>query len=567
MGLPLPPQTKIHWNAVVFLLLPILALPALAFSQDMAGNNQGKAPAIRIRTQLVLIPAEVTDTKGNRVQDMKKEDFAVFENGKRQEIALFEHITTKAEVTKPVDVPADVFTNTTQRGPNRITIFMVDLLNSKIEEQKEARKQILGFLSRSLDEQEPVCLMAIDARGVWLIHGFTTDPKILMDALNEVKQQPSDGDRPPKNPEEQLYKTLDGWHSKNGERVKAGLEARLNMLRMAVGFEDMDEGERIHRTLLSLLEIGNAFIGLPGRKSLIWATAGFPFAANNAAAFEGDWKGHSSNGQDLLPLYAQTWHTLEEANIAVYPLDVSELGNPAYASAGMGEPLPQHVMVDMHVSNMENFADMTGGRFCDRGMEARKCFEEAAADSADYYLLGIYDKSGTEKAGWRRLGVSTERGGVKIRARSGYYVSAAAQEPPTEKKLMEMALFSPFDYTGLALNIRLTGSAPGKTAEKSMVHFEYTIPGGAVLVSKEDENHLKLEFGAVARDASGKMAGSFTKVVEGKLSDAQIRQISEKGIAFQGEMELGPGEYGLSFAVVDQVNGNTGSVLAPYTVE
>ena len=271
-------------NPLFYLLL--LASPTLTFPQAVSDGNQGNAPKIKVQTRLVLIPADVTDTKGNRVRDMTKEDFAIFENGKRQEIALFQHITTNADVTKPVEAPAGVFTNTTQRGPNRITIFVVDLLNSRIEEQKEARKQILEFLSKSLDEQEPVCLMSIDARGVWVIHGFTTDPKILVDALNELKQQPGDVERPPKNPEEQLYKTLEGWHSKNGERVKAALEARLNMLRVAVGFEYLNANERIRLTLLSLLEIGNAFVGLPGRKSLIWATAGFPFAVNDAAAFE-----------------------------------------------------------------------------------------------------------------------------------------------------------------------------------------------------------------------------------------------------------------------------------------
>jgi VWFA-related protein len=542
-------------------------MPALTFPQSPGSESQGKVPAIKVHTQLVLIPAEVTDSKGNRVTDMKKEDFAVFENGKREEIALFDHITTKAEMIKPVEAPPGAFTNTMQRGPNRITIFVVDLLNSKTEEQKEARKQILEFLSKSLNEQEPVCLMSIDAKGVWLIHGFSTDPKILMDSLRELKQQPSDPDKPPKNPEEELYKTMAGWHSKDGQRVKAALEARLSMLRTAVGFEDLSMNERIRMTLLSLLEIGNAFVGLPGRKSLIWAGAGFPFAANNAAAFAKDWKVGNADGQDLLPLYAQTWRTLEEANIAVYPLDVSELGNPAYAGPGMGEALPEHVMVDTHLGNMENFADMTGGRLCDRSMEAKKCFEQAAADSADYYLLGIYDKSGTEKPGWRKLSVSTERAGLKIRARSGYYVSAGAQAAPTEKKLMEMALFSPFEYTGLSLNVQLTGAAPGKKPETKIVRFEYTIPGGAVLVSQDDGNHLKLEFGAVARDASGKMAASFTKVLEGKLSEAQSRQINEKGISFKGEMELGPGEYALSFAALDQVNDNTGSVLAPYKVE
>ena len=515
----------------------------------------------------MLIPTEVTDSKGNRVTNMEKKDFAVFEDGKRQEIAFFEHITTHAEVTKPVEVPAGVFTNTVEGGGNRITIFAIDLLNSTIEEQRTARKEIFEFLSKSLDQQEPVCLIAIDAKGAWLIHGFTTDPKILMDALNVVKQRPSDLDRPQKNPEEQMYKTVEGWHSKNAQRAQAGVESRLRMLQESVGFEDMAANDRVRLTLQSLLDISNAFVGIPGRKSLIWATAGFPFAVDNAAAFEKSAALRGSNGPDLLPLYEQAWRALDQANIAVYPLDISGLVDPGYANPGMGEPLPQHVMIDGHVGNMENFADVTGGKFCDRSMNAKKCFELAASDSSDYYLLGIYDKSGAEKPGWRKLSVRTARTDLKIRARSGYYLSATKKEARTEKQLMEMALFSPFDYTGLSFSVRLTGTATGSKPETKKIRFEYAIPPSAVRLSQDNGNQLKIEFGAAARDASGKMVGGFTKVVDGKLGASQAQQVNEKGIVFKGEMELAPGEYALSFAVMDQVNENTGSVSAPYKVE
>src|SRR3974377_918382 len=88
----------------------------------------------------------------------------------------------------------------------------------------------------------------------------------------------------------------------------------------------------------------------------------------------------------LIPLYQEAWRKLEEANIAVYPLDVSELVNPGYVSAGIGMLQPQHVMVGTHRGNLENFAEMTGGKFCDRSMDAKKCFAEAASDSSDYYL-------------------------------------------------------------------------------------------------------------------------------------------------------------------------------------
>jgi len=558
------------WAVRIWAVLPFflfLILPARSLSQNKADGGATHVPAIKVRTELVLIPAEATDAKGNRVTDLKKEDFAVFENGNRQEIALFDHIRTKAEVMRPAAVPRGIFTNMVEQSQSRITIFVLDLLNSKIEDQKEARKQLLDFLSKSLNGREPLCLLAVDANGVWLIHGFTSDPKALADAVNALRQEPTEMDRPPKNPEEELYKTFAGWHTKNPRRAQAALEARIKMLQTAIGFQDASADERIRLTLLSLLEIGNAFIGIPGRKSLIWATAGFPFEVNDAAAFSKEGSRKGADAQGLLPLYEQTWRVLEEANIAVYPLDVSELVNPAYVSAGMGEPLPQHLSLDTHVANLENFADVTGGKFCDRSVDAKKCFEEAAADSSDYYLLGIYDRSGTEKPGWRKLSVRTAREGVKIRARSGYYLNAAAHDRPTDTKLMETALFSPFDYTGLPLSVRFTGTSTVSPQEKKIVAFEYAIPSGAVRLDEQTGNQLELEFGAVARDSEGKMQGSFTKVVQGKMSEAQVRQVKEKGILFTGQMELGPGEYALSFAVIDRVNENTGSVTAPLKVD
>ncbi len=555
-------------TSVVIPCLLFLIVPVRSFPQGKPRDAVTQAPVIKVKTDLVLIPAEVTDAKGNRVTDLKKEDFAVFENDKRQKIALFEHVITKAEVTKAVELPPGEFTNAVQQSTGRITIFVMDLLNSKIEEQKEAKKQILDFLAKSLGDQEPVCLVAVNSQGAWLIHGFTTDPKVLIEALNKVKQEMSDADRPARNPEEEIYRNVQGWNMRNNPGADAAIEeSRLRMLQMAENFQDMAAGERIRLTLLSLLEIADAFVGIPGRKSMIWATAAFPLLVNDSTAFERGGALQSLGDQGMIPLYQKTWQALEEANIAVYPLDVSELVNPGYVSAGIGALRPQHVMIGTHRGNLENFADMTGGKFCDRSMDAKKCFQQAASDSSDYYLLGIYDKSGTEKPGWRKLSVRTPRPGLQIRARSGYFVKASAHDTPTDEKLMEMALFSPFEYTGLPLDLKFDGTTQGGKPGTKNVRFRYAIPAGAIRVDPGDENHLKLEFAAAARDSSGKMMGSFTKVVEGKLSDSQKKQVQEKGILFTGSMELPPGEYAMSFAVMDRVNENTGSVSAPLKVE
>lgn len=542
------------------IVLSFATLAAPGFSQSKPDGTLAQAPAIKVRTEFVLIPAEVTDSKGNHITDMKKEDFVVLENGKRQEIALFEHVTTKPEVVKQEALPEGVFTNTVSQGPNRITIFVLDLLNSKMEEQKEARKQLIEFLSSSLDVREPVCLVAVDAKGVWLLHGFTTDTKLLVDAINRVKQQPTEMDRPASDPEDQLFRTFQGGHGKSVTANAATEEARVHMLQMAIGFQNATDSERIHLTLLYLQEIANAFVGIPGRKSMIWATAGFPLDIGDADKFA------SLGDKGLMSLYEQTWRTLEAANIAVYPLDVSELVNPSYVAAGIRQPRPGHVTLDTHVVNLENFADVTGGKFCARNMDAKQCFDEAAKDSSDYYLLGIYDKSGAEKPGWRKLSVRTARSGMQIRARSGYYLGGQ-HEPENDTELMERALFSPFDYTGLPVSVKVNGIVDsGKTGSKK-VSFAYSIPPGAIRIDEEHGNQLKLEFAAAARDSTGKMVGSFSKVVEGKMNKAQAKQVTEKGILFTGAMELAPGDYSLSFAMMDKVNENTGSVSAPVTVQ
>jgi hypothetical protein len=52
--------------------------------------------------------------------------------------------------------------------------------------------------------------------------------------------------------------------------------------------QQLNEGIRTRLTLDALRQVGEAFTGIPGRKSLIWATGGFPFDVNDLERFEID---------------------------------------------------------------------------------------------------------------------------------------------------------------------------------------------------------------------------------------------------------------------------------------
>lgn len=547
--------------SAVLLLLAFLTVSApQSPAQNKPEEPKPQAPAIKVRTGLVLIPAVVTDAKGNRVTDLKKEDFVVLEDEQRQEIRLFERVETKAEVAKPAATAAGVFTNTTE-GPNiRLSIFVLDLLNSSFNEQRTAKEELVNSLSKALDAQEPLCLIAIDSSGVKLIHDFTTEPSVLVEALKRVKGGSLDKDKPEQPPDDDSHLMVQGTASKSVLRNIAIAQSRLESMKLTSALDSLEGQDRVAMTLEALRVIGEAFTGVPGRKSMVWATGGFPFEIDDAATFKLENPG-------LLPAYEAAWRALNKADIAVYPLDVSDLVNPAHVGAGIGRPLPQHVHLDMHIANMENFAEVTGGKFCDRSWDARKCFDQAAKDSSDYYLLGIYDRSGTGKPGWRKLSVRSMRTGMQVRARSGYYMGGTAPEKPDEKVEIEKALVAPFAYPALPMTVKITGTAASSNKGTKTVAFVYAVPGAGIIVEAENGNQLRLEFAALARDDAGKVLGSFSKVISGKLSEAQAVQVREKGVLFTGTMELAPGDYSLSFVVKDEVNDKLGSVTAPLKVD
>ena len=531
----------------------------ITYGQVRPDTHSATQSPIKVKTTLVMIPTVVTEKSGKRVEDLREEDFEVLRDGQVQKIGFFKHVLTKAELMKAAATPPDAATNAVEGVNDRLTIFVVDFLNSSLNEQKTAYVQLLDFLTKAVDVREPLCLLAIDANGVELIHDFTTDPAVLVKALKNLKETSSDKDKPQRNPDEELFRLTQGWHSKSPTRNAAALQARIKALDLYAKQADISKQERVAITLEALREIGEAFAGIPGRKSMVWATGGFPFEIDRVSQFGYDDK-------RLMPAYEAAWRALNHANIAVYPLDEGELVNPAYVNAGIGKPTPEHVALDMHIANMQRFAEVTGGKFCDRGEDAASCFREAANDSSDYYLIGIYENSEDSEPGWRKLQVKVHRAEYQIRSRTGYYVAGPQNDDEKAREDMEVALSSPVNYTAIPIGVRWSVSKVAAEDAKKRIDFMYVLAPGVTTLDDADKNHISLEFAALARDGKGRPMGTFSKVVEGHLAEEMAAKIRTEGLKFPGSMELPPGEYTIIFVTRDNLSRLVGSVSSEITV-
>src|SRR5215469_1308919 len=127
-------------SAIVF-----LAAAYAGFGQ--AQPEKEKKPGIAVRSEVVLVPAVVTDHSGAHVSNLTQADFTILENGQQQKIAFFHHI--RANITPGEAATSQhpgEFTNRAQTNSDRSAILVFDLLNSSITEQSNARDELMKFL-------------------------------------------------------------------------------------------------------------------------------------------------------------------------------------------------------------------------------------------------------------------------------------------------------------------------------------------------------------------------------------------------------------------------------------
>lgn len=563
-------------------------LPALFFAIILLSDAQQSpltTPTFTSRTNLVLIPT-IVDDGDKHVSGLSKDNFEIFEDGKRKDVVSFEPVTTTSNIVGRVRTQPGVYSNaiTADSAPKRLTIFALDTVNTPFLDQQYAREELIKFLARRMDSKEPCALVSIQSDGIRVIHEATSDPAVLVAALEKVSSRIPNFNPSGSNVAPMASEALPGEES-SLENFLSGTDLR---------FARFAQATMIRVTLDAFQHVAAAFAGVPGRKSLVWATASFPFGLDpstgallaptvfsEGAAVQGnamDATGGlpklpdsttihaSSDLRVLIPEYERTIQALNDANISLYPVDARGLVTffaDASTSRISGIHSLNSALFESSRETMEGFATMTGGRAFYNRNDLDRAFGRAADDSNSYYMLGYHlDKNA--KPGWHKLQVKLNNTRGHIRARNGFFVTAENHRSDIQKLDISLALSSPLDATGLPLYVRWLGTSA--TPKKRKVSFELDLPPNANLVDESDNNHLSLEMVAAAFTANGDNADRFAEHIEGNLKPVQIANINRDGINYNNNIQVPPGEYRVRFVVRDNLSGRVGSVSVPLTV-
>lgn len=561
---------------VVFFCLPLVK----------AQENTGRSVTFKAKTELVVVPVLVRDKNGKHFSGLRAEEFTVLDNGAERKITSFEEVRTGTERMEFATPEPGTFTNVVEKrtGSKRVTILVLDLLNTRIMDQNYAQQQLLKYLSGSLDDTEPTAFFVLARDGLRLIQDFTSDPKILITAINKMRE------RQEKVAEDaaDVQRDVDTF-----ERMKTGDPQWDHLLiQMQEAIKDaasMRQESSIVKTLESMQQLARYAKGIPGRKALVWATGGFPFevSRNGDFPFESSVaddkiitvnRGNRGSYGDVQALYVATWNALTNANVSLYPVDVRGLMPSASSRADtigwVGSRAirnQQNSSVDwdqlQSQDSLRVFADATGGKAFLNNNDLTRGFREAAQDSSEYYLLSYYLEHNS-KPGWHKLSVKVKRDGAQVRARTGFYVTSPRDEKAVQEMDTYLALRSPLNYSEIPMVFRWTDRTNAKVSSQRRVGYEVELPANAVVVDESDKNHITVQFLALVRDADGKEVGHpESRKLDMYLTPESLAQIRESGVTYRNVIELPPGEYNVRFVVRDGLSGKMGSVSAPVTVE
>lgn len=433
--------SRLRFHFIVSAILSVLASTGtLAAQQSTKITTQESGIVLRQTVRRVLVDVVVTDASGHPVEGLQASDFHVAENGKPQSIRHFEWHSEKSAISALPNrppLPPHTFMNlpeAPEHGP--LAVLLYDVLNTPLDDQLNARAQMLEFLKRSSGRRIAVFVLGDQFH---LLQGFTSDTDLLVEAVNRIggpslmghqaeltgyptRQAASPAPPPPvSNRDEARWEGLSAAMTENAREAEAS-----QLLR-----------DRVQMTLDALVEIGHFLEDLPGRKNLIWYSGSFPsriFAdpAKSPVNLPAGSLVRDDSAVNYTDCIKKATNLLNAAQVAVYPVDARGLLT--------GTPIAQRTA---EFASMDLIGEQTGGRAFYNTNGLRQALETAADEGSSYYSL-VYAPTNMKFDGsLRRISVHLARGNYHLAYRRTYYATDLAtdtnQQPSTDGEESESA--------------------------------------------------------------------------------------------------------------------------------
>jgi VWFA-related protein len=564
---------------VLTCLLPILALPTLSGGQ---AAPQTTAPTLKVYSRETIVDVTVTDSKGNPVRGLTRDNFTVKEDNKPQPIRSFEEFGAKS-VQPPPQLPPNVYTNLQPPAPTGATnVLWLDFTNAAPVLAAEC------------------CLPPLDpsAGALDLSLALGRQRRTKLAAITYLKQMPT-GTR---------AAVFGTWYPPGHLRVLQGVASDPALLSAAVDTMPFDQDgllmlgrgivapmgppeawcaqqERRNRmTLESLNQIAASLVQIKGRKNLLWFTMRIRSLVDQ----------HpdpclTNHFEEIQRAYG----LLAAAQVTVYPISVR----------GVEENSIDHAE---DILGLETVAEATGGAAFYNSNDIADLAAKAISSGSDYYTLS-YIPPGLEYDGRQHtIKIVADTPGLKLTYRDEYYAEDPRKLAPTPSLTLAVAPASTGreDTMHLAMGRAMPTSTdilfdvqvepstiPPKPDDPPILGtldptvatklkgkpltrygFQYAIPARQLTFTPgphgTHKGALELDIAVYDGDlyGSGKLITGLSQTVSMPLSDARYQEFIKGPFRFTQQLDLPAGQFFLRIGALDTTSNKVGTLEIPLTV-
>jgi VWFA-related protein len=345
----------------VAITVALLALALPGFAQQFEE---------KIDVNAVLLDVIVTDSKGNQILGLTKDDFIVKENGVPQEVDSLDYFTNRRLLdTREENAPFKV----EQVREDRYFIFFFDKPEDSgalFSQLAQARSAIRDFIREDMKENDLVAIVGHDVRlKVW--SDFTNDKAKLERALDES--------------------------ARFGKGVtEAGAGEGPSILR---GMDKPSMSKRSGSVYQALDLLAEAVRPIRARKNLVLFSPGILDIGESVR-----------NGMivDRSRHLDPALQSLNAANVSVYAVQLQDPLEPGINTT----PLFHQRLTEL--------ASSTGGEYYQFSASYKPVIKKVEQTNAGYYLVTYRSRKPRGEKGFQKVDVSLKNPEFKVVARSGY---------------------------------------------------------------------------------------------------------------------------------------------------
>ena len=523
------------------LALPLLGMVPFSLAQEPAKPGLSQAP-IRVSTELVLVNVVARDKKGNPIRDLRKEDFTVLEDGKKQQILTFdfEDVDQLAAAAEPTISGAAQGTllHSTKKAPptleakdRRLIVLFFDFSAMQPEEIDRSVDAAKKFVSEKLQPADLIALVSL-ATNMHVDCDFTDDRDKLKTALSN-------------------YTASEGQGFDNGTTGSAEGTAETGG---SYTEDDTDLNTfTADRKLLAIQSLVQVLGKLPQKKSVVLFSNGI-----------------TQTGVDNQSALRAATAAAVKANTSIYSLDIR--GLQAFPPGGEAQNASLHgqsaytgasILSDLNgnAASQDTLATLsadTGGKAFFDSNDFSGVFTQVQKDSSVYYVLGFTSSNGAKDGRYRHLKVTVNRPDLKLDFRSGYYagrdfehLNRADREQQLEDELsaqlprVDVPVFAGASYFR-------------KDESHYYLAVSLVVPGSQIpFVTEKDKDNATIDIIGEVLEGGKFPVGHLRDTV--KLAVESTREVRRKNVQYNTGFVLAPGNYHLKFVVRENRTGRMGS--------